>query len=291
MPTSPEIRVPKINVPLMGGFRWFNRRYLKKHFHTIAVHREGLLHTDFSVDDALVVYANHASWWDPLSALFMCEQVFPGFRLYAPIDAMAYEKYRMFGQMGFFPVDQHSLQGAASFLKISRQLLRSSGASIWITPEGRFVDVRDTEAPLMPGLAHLASSLAEGRGAKRPLETDAAGVRPRVWFIPAALEYTFWEERLPEMLIWLGEPMCVTENVDQRWTKSEWDRKLFQALRNAQSELARAAVARDPDRFEVMLCNRSGTFFVYDWWRRLRGFLKGVRASTDHGEKFNDRKD
>lgn len=269
----------------MGGFRLFNRRYLRKHFHTVAIHREALDASGLASQDAMVLYANHASWWDPLAALYVAERVFPKFRLYAPIDAAAFEKYRMFGQMGFFPVEQHSLRGAASFLKTSRQLLREPGASLWITPQGRFADVRDNTAELQPGISHLAASLA--LEARRNTEQ----ARPRVWFVPAALEYTFWEERLPELLIWMGVPICVsaevaTQEMDRPGDKQQWHRRLSDHLRSAQSELSVAATGRDASRFEVLLRSRSGTFFVYDWWRWVKAAIRGQRAELDHSRKL-----
>lgn len=256
----------------MGGFRRFNRWYLRKHFHAVAVDRSDLIPAGLNPDDSLVVYANHASWWDPLIAMYLCEQVFPGFRMYAPIDAEAFKQYRIFGQMGFFPVEQDSLVGAAGFLKKARRILEQPSASVWITPEGRFVDVRDTSATFMPGLAHLATS--HQMRSKRP-----AG---RVWFVSAAVEYTFWEERLPELLVRLGKPLLA----EGAKSKEQWQSDLTDSLRQAQQKLATAAITRDTSGFEVMLRNRSGTFFLYDWWRSLTTKRQSASQGMNHSDKF-----
>ena len=261
----------------MGGFQRFNRWYLRKHFHVVAVDRSELIPATYNCNDSLVVFANHASWWDPLIALYLCEQVFPGFRLYAPIDAEAFKQYRIFGQMGFFPVEQNSLAGATGFLKIARRILQQPAASVWITPEGRFVDVRDTSASLMPGLAHLAAG-------QHSLPNDAAGhdAAGHTWFVPAAVEYTFWEERLPELLVRLGKPMLA----NGAKSKQQWQSELTDGLRQAQQKLATAAIERDTSGFEVLLRNRSGTFFLYDWWRSLTTKRKSARQGLNHSDKF-----
>ncbi len=135
MPEKHEL--PKISSPLLGGFRVFTRRFLRKHFHTVAANREQIGLASMSAQtDSLVIYANHASWWDPMLAIYLAESVFPEFRMYAPIDARAFAKYRMFGYMGFYPVEQDNLSGAGAFLRTSKRILKTPGSSIWITPEG-----------------------------------------------------------------------------------------------------------------------------------------------------------
>lgn len=274
--------IPTINKPLMGGFHVFIRRYLRKNFHTIAVRSEALTPCGIEPGDTLVVYANHASWWDPLMAMYLADHFFPGFRMFAPIDAEAFEKYRMFGKMGFYPLKQDSLEGARSFLKVSRAILSDPGASIWITPEGRFADVRDKSAELMPGLSHLALSML-----KRP--SDAVG---RTWFIALAVEYAFWEERSPEALAWFAEPILVEEQDarqrmgDQAFSKAAWHQRLTDSLRENQQRLAEVSIARDTKGFEVLASNAGGTFFLYDWGRKLKSKLTGKKLDIQHGDKF-----
>lgn len=283
-----SIELPQISEKLMGGFRVFNRMYLRKHFHVLGVNQQALQPLRFTGDDALVIYANHASWWDPLVAIFLAEQLFPEFRMYAPIDALAFEKYRIFGKMGFFPIASNSLRGAGNFLRVSRELLSQPRASIWITPEGRFADARDHSANFMPGLAHLASALC---GQSRPAKSETAtslGVS-RIWFLSLALEYTFWEERKPELLAWMGEPILVDRQQapQEELAKADWDERLQASLRQAQTELAQAAIARDDQKFDILLKQKSGTFFAYDWIRRVQSKLKGAAIDVDHSDKFS----
>jgi len=276
MPNEPHAQLPKIDQRVLGGFQWYIPRYIRKHFHALALNRTALAAPDISSKDSLVVYANHASWWDPLFAMYSANQMFPDFTFHAPIAAAALEKYRIFSKLGFFPVEQETFLGAKHFLDVSLRLLQRPGTSIWITPEGRFTDVRDHTAEFMPGLAHLAHSLQR--------RTEPGSVR--TWFVPISIEYTFWEERLPEILVWFGEPQLVAHREAPAPSKSEWNDRLVTALRDAQTNLSAAAIARDESVFEVMLSGSAGTSRVYDAWRRAWSRISGRPIELQHGTKL-----
>ena len=270
-----EAQPPRIDSRILGGFHWYIPRYLRKHFHALALNQSQLLSVDILPTDSLVVYANHSSWWDPLVAMYSARHMFRDFTFYAPIDASALEKYRIFSRLGFFPVEQESFQGAKHFLDVCLRLLEQPGTSIWITPEGRFVDARDSSTEFMPGLAHVAHSLAR----------RSANSTARTWFIPIAIEYTFWEERLPEILVWFGQPQLVARS-ESPTSKADWGPRLHTALRQSQQRLAEAAIARDESVFEVMLSGGAGTSQVYDHWRRFWARITGKQLELQHGQKL-----
>ncbi len=272
----------------------------------MAIHRQGpsvrgaaVLPDSLTIQptDRLVVYANHASWWDPLAAIFLAQRLFAPWAMYAPIDAVALRQYPMFARMGFFGVEQDSPRGAAEFLLAANRILSRPATSLWLTPEGRFADARDTAAELMPGLAHLAWKVSQPQ--QPPLQRESGGAcqaaagsdgtarQSRVWFLPLAVEYTFWEERQPELLMRFGQPLCSAELPTR--SKQQWDRALTERLRTAQAELAAPSIARDAEQFEVLLGGSSGTYFVYDWWRTLCGWIGRRQVQISHGQKFNRR--
>ena len=174
--------VPHVPAWFQSGFHGFLRPFLKRHFHAIAIERRSRCESSMGDTAPLIVYGNHPSWWDPLIAHFLNRTLFPGRQFHAPIDAEALEQYRVFGKLGFYGVRLNTTSGAAAFLKQSMAILGSGGTAIWITPEGRFSDARDHSAELMPGLAHLCTRMSMG------------------WALPLALEYVFWDERLPVCL-------------------------------------------------------------------------------------------
>jgi len=261
------VALPTITPWLFNGFYKFCRYYLRKHFHAVAVDRRVFQSAPIDAGAPLICYANHPGWWDPIIAIHLCQTCFTGRQFYAPIDAEALKKYGIFSKLGFYGIDSHSLQGAANFLKVSRRILAEANASIWITPEGRFADPRDHDATLMPGLAHLA------------LQNE------QVILLPLAIEYVFWEERLPEALMRFGTPISAHEL--RGLSKEECSALLNLRLRDTQRALAESAIARRSDDFEIQLSGKTGTFSFYDWFRSLRGKCRGQKVDIQHGSKLN----
>ncbi|MFG0263159.1 MAG: lysophospholipid acyltransferase family protein [Novipirellula sp. JB048] len=257
---------PPVSGWLQAGFHRFLTPYLRRHFHAIAITRAAFDVTSIAAPEPLIMIANHPSWWDPLMAHFVNRRLFPDRQFFAPIDAAALQQYRVFAKLGFYGVPMDSREGAAAFLQPSRAILMSEGASLWLTPEGRFTDVRDHSATLMPGAAHLCSHLSQG------------------WVLPFALEYVFWEERLPVCLCHIGTPLSIASQREA--SKSDWQRLLTTRLRQTQTELSAAVIARDADAFENLLTGIQGAGFLYDSMRRLKSLLSGSRFKAAHGDKL-----
>jgi 1-acyl-sn-glycerol-3-phosphate acyltransferase len=263
-----EAAVPKITPWLMRGFRRVSHHLMRRHFHVGATSRQGLERLQgIPSTTPLLVFANHPSWWDPLMAMLLCDRCLPQRSYFAPIAAEMLEKYRVFAHLGYFGVELNSTRGAAAFLRKANAILQEPGASLWLTPEGRFADPRDRGVPLMPGLAHLANGLTHGT------------------VLPLALEYTFWEERLPEMLTCFGEPIEVSAG--NGLNKAQWQDRLRAALRRTQDELAELVIDRDARAFSVLIRGGRGAGAIYDWGRRIRAWGRGSSADLDHGEHFH----
>jgi 1-acyl-sn-glycerol-3-phosphate acyltransferase len=258
--------VPPVPGWLQSGFHGFLTPFFKRHFHAIAIDRQTRCDQADLGDAAVIVYANHPSWWDPLIAHFLNRRLFPSRQFYAPIDALALQQYRVFSKLGFYGVQLQSTRGAAAFLKQSTAILSRGDTVIWMTPEGRFCDVRDHSAELMPGLAHLCRRMEDG------------------FVIPLALEYVFWEERLPVCLAKTGSPIRVSERPG--WDKPQWSTLLAERLRQTQTSLSRLAVERDSQPFDNLLRGGAGAGMVYDSFRRIKALLTGQRFRSQHGEHF-----
>lgn len=259
---------PKPGVWFENGFHRFLTRYLRRHFHGVAIEQSAHEHYSggFPTDVSLLVYANHPSWWDPMIAQFLNRKLFPKRQFYAPIDADALEQYKVLEKLGFYGVKMESNSGAAAFLKTSAAIMNHPDTAIWITPEGRFTDVRDHEPELMPGLSHLC---------KRHSNVVA---------VPLALEYVFWDERLPVCLVSLGAPLAAEEHAD--WSKDEWTQQLRDGLRSTQTRLSRLAISRSSAPFENLLLGKRGGGWLYDSCRKMKACLTGQSFKASHGDQF-----
>jgi hypothetical protein len=99
--------------------------------------------------------------------------------------------------------------------------------------------------------------------------------------VPLAIEYTFWDERLPEILVSCGQPVQVVDG--KQHSVEEWNDQLGAALAATQDELATLAKLRDPERFETILSGRVGISGIYEGWKRFVALLTGRVYEGSHG--------
>jgi 1-acyl-sn-glycerol-3-phosphate acyltransferase len=258
MPTR-EAPLPRRWNWLIWAFRRYAVRFVRKHFHAVRLSKAG---APFPVtDEPILVVLNHPSWWDPMIGIVLSRELNPRDQ-FAAIDAVAVEQYRFFKRLGFVGVDQHSLRGAASFLRTGAALLSEPRRAFWVTAQGRFADARERPLALQPGVGHLAARMTHGR------------------VIPVALEYAFWTERTPEALVRLGAPLNVADHANL--TGKQWLALIEGALTSALDALNAEAMARDPAAFRTLLDGRTGVGGVYDWWRRVKARVRGERFDPAH---------
>jgi hypothetical protein len=67
------------------------------------------------------------------------------------------ERYGFFKHLGFFGVEKNTPRGAITFLRTAHAILASSCNALWLTPQGRFMDVRERPLRLEDGLGALAT--------------------------------------------------------------------------------------------------------------------------------------
>ncbi len=250
----------------MDGFCWYARRMIRRSFHVFAVDLSTFDYASLEKNVPLVISSNHPGWWDPIIGMLLCQDHFQDRVFYAPIDAEALKKYRIFQKLGYFGIEANSRQGASDFIDQAAHVLKSGTGSLWITPEGRFTDVRDHAQPLMPGLAHLATKT------------------PRLHCVPLAIEYVFSEERLPLLLCKLGS--AIADSSDAKSTKSEWQARFTEQLRSTQQSLAESVITRRWESFDVVVRSQHRPTGLYDWvrWSMMRA--TGRKPSLHHGDSF-----
>jgi hypothetical protein len=187
--------------------------------------------------------------------------------LFAPMDATMLQRYKMFAKLGFFGVEQRSRFGAAQFLRAAQAVLQSPQHLLAVTPQSRFADVRERPAAFHEGLGHLATRV------KRAL------------FMPVAVEYVFWEERLPEILVRFGEPLEAGREQVSLFTPLTWTKQFEHKLEEVQDALAIESRRRDPAAFQILLRGGAGQGGIYDWWGALRAKWRGDQFIREHGSK------
>ncbi len=262
---------------LIRGFRRYCTRYVRKHMHAVRLSRSSAALP--ITDEPILVVLNHSSWWDPLIGIVLSNRLaLPlaasrlGLELqsrsrerldqFAAIDAVAVNRYAFFKHLGFIGVDRRSLRGAADFLRIGQAILSEPNRAFWVTAQGRFTDVRERPLNLRSGVGHLAARLERGL------------------VLPLAIEYSFWNERSPEALARFGEPISIAEHpgLDGK----QWTQLIEDALTETLDILNAEAMSRNPAKFTTLIEGRAGVGGVYDWWRRLKAWLRGERFDPSH---------
>lgn len=248
--------VPHISRPVLGFFRRIVRGYFCRHFRAVRVSGAENLATCSS--GPLIVYANHSSWWDPMVLVLLASKLLPQRQHFAPMDAMALERYGILRRIGVFGVEMQTPRGAVQFLRKGIEIL-SAGHVMWVTPQGRFADVRDRPLAFKRGLAELASRVPAG-----------------CTVLPLAIEYTFWDERLPETFLHFGQPISVNE------TSPTSVKQLETALLHCMESLEHKVIARDPAGFEILQSGRVGTGGWYQLGQRLFARMRGKTYQAEH---------
>jgi hypothetical protein len=107
---------------------------------------------------------------------------------------------------------------------------------------------------------------------------------PSATFLPLALEYTFWNERAPEMLVAFGDPIPAADLLaEERDARAD---RMSAALGAAMDRLAADSIARDPARFETLLEGRQGMGGVWQAWRRAGALLRGEKFDPRHDQRI-----
>jgi 1-acyl-sn-glycerol-3-phosphate acyltransferase len=253
-----ELKVPSRR--FIGLFSIYLRWYLGRHFHCVRVANAGRIPPQAH---PLILFANHASWWDPLTVMLLAQTILPARDHYAPMDEAALKHYSIFRPMGFFPVDNASARGAAQLLRAGSEVLSRADSVLWITPESHFEDVRKRPIVFRPGLGALMSR---------------AG---RLTCVPVCIEYVFWNERLPEILVNIGEPLEIADGSME--DARTWTNLLSYATAATLDELAMLAMDRDPEAFTTILTGSGGIGGVYEMWKRFTSAVTGRPYYHDHG--------
>ncbi|MAH65516.1 MAG: hypothetical protein CMJ27_03875 [Phycisphaerae bacterium] len=251
----PEIRSPRFR----RFFAGYAGRLISKRFHGVR-----LLHGSREVLDSLaspqtpvIAMFTHASWWEPLVGLMLWNRFLADRDIFLPMERDQLRRFRFFRRLGAFgidPDDPTSLELMRDH--VLRRFADRPSSLLGLTPQGRFTDPR---APirLRPGAAAIAAAVPNP---------------PTV--VTVAVEYVFWQDARPEMLV--AVEACDPPAVG---TTAGWHRRMSAAFAATSERLASAAIARDPDAFELVAGGAARINPVMDAWLRLRGRQGGIGAT------------
>ena len=244
-------------------FTNYSRKLIARKFH--AFRTEGqtsdLLRVLDTSDKPLIVCLSHTSWWDPITALALARELVPSRTIAAPMDRAELKRFffmRWLGVYGIDPDDPAILAPMTDY--VINRMRTQPRLTLWITPQGRFADVR---APLevRPGAAAIATRAADEFGG--------------VTVLSAAIEYAFWEDQKPEAFIRFA--VCEPPQAN---SLAAWHRVIVRTMQANAAALAERVIARNPGAFTVLLGRSAPKIHpLYD------AFLKLTRQQRALGQQ------
>ncbi len=266
MQTSKTRHTAIVSPPSRRVFALFSaylRWYVPRAFHAVRL-AHGNRFPALDTNTPTILCVNHPSWWDPLIGMILSRRLAPHADHYAPMEAAMLQHYSFMQKLGLFLLDTQSPRAGAHFLRAAESILARPQSILWITPEGLFTDVRSRPAQWRPGIAALVAR------------------QSRCLVVPLALEYTFWDERLPEALALVGEPIEVADG--RSASADHWHMLMTAAMTRAQDDLAVLSMRRSPAAFETVLEGGRGIAGTYDVWKRLQARWRGQPYIAEHGK-------
>jgi 1-acyl-sn-glycerol-3-phosphate acyltransferase len=234
---SSEPRVRHPSWLWLAGYMFFGRLNLLSKFQSLrVVHEERL--ASVREDVPLIVFANHASWWDAGSLMEVKFHAFPRRTVFYPTESDALRRAPHLAHLGSFPLHLGSVSGTKRFIRDCQHILSLPDTMLVITPEGKFTDPRKRPLELRRGLASLVGKLRT------------------VTVVPLAIEYTLWDEARPEILTCWGEPISIADGTAK--STNEWHALMTESLTQTLDELAAISIQRELWKFCPVLHGRLG---------------------------------
>jgi 1-acyl-sn-glycerol-3-phosphate acyltransferase len=229
--------LPRVWRPLVTWFTVYSRRYVGKHFNSFRISRSSAPPTGGRIP--IVLYANHAGWWDPLVGLLLKAAFFPNYTLFAPVEAVSLRRYKILSKVGFFGVERQTPRGVIDYFNTAEAILRAPEHLLAVTPHCRFTDARDRPVQFQRGLGLLATRV------KRAL------------FVPVAIEYAFWDQPRPEIFCRFGEAIEISADESEGLTAWHWTAAFELRLEGTQDVLAKEVCAHDSNKFVHLLAPKT----------------------------------
>ncbi len=225
LPATPSPAVTRV-------FLLYLRRLVRKSFHAVRIATGTREHLEALATSAApgIAVMNHCSWWDPLTGLWLNDRFGGSRTLLAPMEAAQLRRFSFFRKLGVFGINPDSPE-AFEFMQtyLAEQLGSNPRSTLWITPQGQFTDVREP-IRIRPGVAAIA--------AKLPHPAPAISV---------AIEYAFWADQRPELLLRVAPIDPPAEPSTTGWTRAIRD-----AMQSNAGALAQLSIKRDPQLFETL---------------------------------------
>ena len=211
-------------------FAVYNRNLLKRRFHSLQVAGLDFLR-EKDAEIPFIVYGNHSGWWDGLVAFEIFRQ--------AKLDAffMMEEKQLknlfLFQRLGAFSIVRENGREAIKSINYSAELLKKSGGTLLIFPQGEIFSNDARPIKFYNGLSRIIEKIG------------------KVYVVPMAMRYEFLGEFKPQIFVNIGLPELI--KIDSNFIPKEKTNDFAECLTTNLDKLKSDIVSKNFNRFEKII--------------------------------------
>lgn len=212
-------------------FAVYNRNLFNRRFNSLRVSGFEFL-SAASGESPLIIYANHSSWWDGLTAFAISK--YTGLDSFVMMEEKHLKRLFLFRRLGAFSVIRESPFEAVESINYAVELLKEKpNRALWIFPQGEILPNDSRPLKFFGGVSKIIQKL------------DSCRV------LPVAIRYEFAGEYKPEAFVQINKPDFF--KVDEKFSSKKVTKSLQENLTRALDELKTKIVNKDFENFENII--------------------------------------
>lgn len=198
-----------------------------------------------------ILFAPHCNWWDGIVLYNITHRIF-----HKEIRLMVEElnRFPLLRRGGAYSVNKKSAQSAMKALQYSVDVVGDSRNILCIFPQGIIRPPHYRPIEFQTGLAYIAQNCIKKYG--------------KVNLIPLGLDYCFFRDNRPEVVIEFGKTIQLTK--DQAIDRKDLTHMLEHALTKTCDDLAESISKGDVSEFNILFKQH------LKWYRRIEQRLKSI---------------
>lgn len=198
-----------------------------------------------------ILFAPHCNWWDGIVLYNTTHRIF-----HKEIRLMVEElnRFPLLRRGGAYSVNKKSPQSAMKALQYSVDVMGDLRNLLCIFPQGIIRPPHYRPIEFQTGLAYIAQNAVKKYG--------------RVNLIPMAIDYTFFRDNRPEVIVEFGERIELSQ--DKPMNRKELTHMLEKALENVCDNQAQTIAHGEVSDYDILFKQH------LKWYRRIEQRLKSI---------------
>lgn len=166
-------------------FSFYNRNLIKRRFHSLQIDNLKEI-SERQARVPLIIYANHSSWWDGLTAFEISRNCH--LSSFIMMEERQLKKLFFFRKLGAFSVIRENPRDALKSINYAAELLKKDfRRTLWIFPQGEILPFESRPVRFYNGISRI-------------IEITGA-----VEILPVALKYEFLGNFKPQIFVKIGK--------------------------------------------------------------------------------------